>query len=243
MARPVRKWPLGWRAHANVGEKGTGELVAAARVVGDVFRHEGGRFVVARRLRHGVQGGAVGTQDDELPGEILPGFVAGDQEGTAAGIRVHGLVGIVRGRPVPPLVHLARAGAVDLDPRVAGIADDEPTVREQGDGLGMAELARAFPAFAQRLDVGAGGVEGADFLRLRVQNVDRVVVVHRDRADRAEEILVGAFELADRDLRDEDGGGLPIRPFHGFGPRWCPRATSVVCAWSGERCRRCRRPG
>jgi hypothetical protein len=197
--------------------------------------------MVARGLGKGVQRSPVGGQLDH-DRSVVTGHVAREQVRVAAQVGVQRPVGEVVARVVPPLIRLARAGAEDLDAHVGRVPHQEPSVREHGDGLPLFELARPLSAPPERLDMGPGRVEYAHFLRLGVQYVDGLVIVHRDRGDVAEEVFLRSFQFADRHLRHQRGHAAPraLRPavnhgcvadgFDGVGGR-----GTVVGAAGGQR--------
>ena len=151
----------------------------------------------------------VGAQHDDLHPEFVQACeVAGEQIGPAARVCVQRREG--GDTPgVPPHGDLALPGAEYRDPLVFGITHGKAPVRQGSDGLRLGELAGTFAAPSQRLHVQPERIEDPDMLLQQVQDVDGPVAGHRDRADVAEEVLLGAIQPADRDLGHERGFGAP----------------------------------
>ena len=125
---------------------------------------------------------------------------------------------------VLPFVRLARSAVEDLDPHVARIPDEQPAV---GGARAMASARPNSPGPSPSLprvaNVGAVSVEDPDLVRLRVEDVDIAVAVHRQRSDPAEEILARPVHLTDGDFRDERGLGGPYASREGAYDGGCRR--------------------
>ena len=201
------------------------------------------RLICACGCREGVDLRAVRSEHDDVHGEVGARQVGSVEIRAAASVGVQRRQRMQAANVVPPSFRLRGAGNEDLQGRVSGIAHHQPAVRQQRDGLGAAEFARASSPPAQRLHVPPGRVEDAHLLGLVVEHVDVVVIVDRDRTDPAEEKLIRPVEFSDRDLRHQ--GRLPLPdaarkgPHHG---RVADRLDDDVLPRSGRGACGSRRP-
>ena len=141
-----------------------------------------------------------------------------------------------------------RPGTVHLDTHGGRFVHEHAAIRKGGDRSRGAEFTRPFAPPPQRPHIGAGRVKDLDMLSLCVQHVHVPVVVHRERADCSEQVLLRPVQFTDRKLRHEGGFRTPHaarqRAHHGgvaarFYQLFVPLLASVgrrrvICGASGQ---------
>ena len=148
--------------------------------------------------------------DDVLSSIGGVGRVRRNQVGPALGVRPERSARAVVRRLVAPFRRLSRLGPEDLHTGIRRIAHHHPPVGQKRDRLRACEFSRSMTSAGQRRHVRPLGVEHAKLLRLSIQHMNVTVVVHGQRCDAPESVLLRPIHTpSDGEIGHELGDAVP----------------------------------